>query len=129
MAIPNNLSKYLFSLWQVLYDESMEKNIEIKTFNNAIFFDDKLFWLLDKHGKYDKMKNNVENLIKKFNMQQNDIYFENEYPIDLLIGKPDFKKWESKIIYYEKNKGYKKNDTYICFDLRNGQIKVISPTE
>ncbi len=129
MAIPNSLSKYLFSLWEKLYDDSMENGVEIQSLNNAIIYNEKIYWLIDKHGKYDKMKNNIEEMVNYFELLKYDVYFEEEYPLDILIGKPCKKKWKEKIIYSEKNIGYNKNNAYICFDFLSGQIKIISPLD
>lgn len=119
MAIPNELSKYLFPVYEELLDYSMESSQEIVVRNATIIIGDSLFWCMGKHAKYDRLKNNSEKLLS-YKLHR-EIDFDIDYIANIAYGNVD--SHDHFILYTGKrNVCGKCRERYIRFNTESGTI-------
>ena len=79
----------------ILLKDKIGINEDITAFNGSIITRDYLIWCYNKHGKYDRFKNNIEKLLRYNRMISFKIL--EEYYFKVLFGKID-DKFEEYII-------------------------------
>lgn len=85
MAVPNNLSKYLFPIYESLLDYSITNDIEMSIRNGTIMLGDNIFWCIGKHMKCDRLRNNLEWIVSFKSFRE--VEFDSEMISNIIYGK------------------------------------------
>lgn len=119
MAIPNELTKYLFPIHEVLLDYSIESDQEMSVKNASIIIGKDLYWCMGKHSKYDRLKNNSERLLSHKTYRE--IEFDTSYIGDIAYGNLEE---PNKLVLYtgRRNTCSKCRERFIKFDIEWGKI-------
>lgn len=84
MVMPNNLQRFMYEAF-ILVKDTVHHSNEISCFSGSILTKDYLIWCYNKHGKYDRFKNNVEKILRYNRLTSFKIL--NEYILHVMFGK------------------------------------------
>lgn len=65
MAVPNNMQKYIYLVFDLILDISNDYDWEIVIENGNVIFGNCILWCFGKHGRYDRSKNQIERTIRR----------------------------------------------------------------